>query len=132
MNACVVEANLCVQVCIPRHTQGSQKRELGVLFCQSPPYSFEAGSLTEPGAGLAIHKLHDPPVSVLDSTGVIGICMATAGFLCGGWGFELRSSYLCTNHSYALNYFPSPTFFFLISTVPLTNHYVHEPFTQTI
>lgn len=55
---------------------------------------------------------HDPPVSVLDSTGVIGICMATAGFLCGGWGFELRSSYLCTNHSYALNHFPSPTFFF--------------------
>lgn len=129
----------CMQTCVFRHsfpcTQMEARRELGwmcCLFYQSPPYSFKTGSLTKPGTSWQSSNSYDPPISALDSTEVIVICMVTAGFLCVRWGFKLWFSCLCSKNSLAPNHLSSHTYFFLIRPVSLTNHHVHEPFTQTI
>lgn len=70
----------------------SYRRTLGDLFSHCPYYSFEAGSLTRPGARLATSKSPESPVSSYHSTGVTGMCLATLHFLHGQ--FKLRSSRL--------------------------------------
>lgn len=51
-----VQCMCVVYVCVCRAVCRSQRRVLGVLLYHPPPYCFELGSLTEPGARLAVTK----------------------------------------------------------------------------
>lgn len=71
---------------------------LGACF-DSLYYSFEPGSLTEPGARLLTASTVSPPISVpqLPSTGGHRSTCSHAHFSYGYRGFELGSSHLSIN-----------------------------------
>lgn len=83
----------CVCVCARTYVH-----KYVIILC---PISFQYG-LTEPGARMAASKPRDPFVHYpirLTSTGIIDVCMAMSGFLCGCWGFEFRCSSLLSKSS---------------------------------
>lgn len=100
------------------HTCRTQEN-IRVFLCYSPPYSLEAGSLSEHGvlpfcwrAWLA-NKLLPLP----SNTGTAGTCGYVL-LLCRCWGSQLRVSFLYNKCSYPRVTCPAPTVSFL--TLPLS------------
>lgn len=93
----------------------SCRRTLGDLLSHCSYYSFEAGSLTRPGARLATNKSPGSPVSSCHSTRVTGMCLATLHFLHGQ--FKPRSSRLWGRCP--LSQLPEPHFHRLFQSLSL-------------
>lgn len=88
---CMVYAHICVQVLTPLHMCGGQKMTSSVVFYSSPPYSFEAGSLT----GSEVGHQQSNCLYFIYNTG----CVVIPSILCGSWGIRTQKPMLCSEHS---------------------------------
>lgn len=119
VRACVHAVRLsvcvCVCVCLYLHAQ----RQMEACRCPvlaSSTYSFEIGTLTEAGAGLAANASHWSLGLLPTALGLQGC--DHAGLLRSVLGFKPVSSCLCNKFCYPGTIFPAPRFFL----VPLSGH----------
>lgn len=97
MHVCIC-ACVCVYLCICRHmTHAQDQRRLGVLILALCLIHLRQSS-TEPRAQISVIllSLHCKMAEVIDAH------MVMFRFLCGCWGFELRSTSLYNKYSYQI------------------------------